>query len=225
MIFAAKGSNGLPGVQALLTPTSIYYGLVRMVRRAGAFATAPPRLPRKHPDTGPHACVCAHAQTDTIDGHQTVKFVFVIHIGIQVGIMQRAKLSTHKGGVVDKFTVRSQALPGRPLLRSPRSAVLTLKRESGGVAGAGSAIPRADGHVGGVGAVRDGGDGQDPSGQRVSKLGSVEACCGGAHVRSRSPAGFAHAHIWYDFCGVLGAFYVCFICALCLCGWIQREDA
>ncbi|KNC97305.1 uncharacterized protein SPPG_07234 [Spizellomyces punctatus DAOM BR117] len=41
--------------------------------------------------------------TDFVDGHPTVKFAFVTFIGQQVGIMKKAKISTHKGGVTEHF--------------------------------------------------------------------------------------------------------------------------
>jgi hypothetical protein len=57
-------------------------------------------------------------QTDVIDGHQTVKFAFVVFIGAQVGVVPRAKLSTHKGAVVDKFSVRR--MPRHPPAHTDR---------------------------------------------------------------------------------------------------------
>jgi len=41
--------------------------------------------------------------TDTIDGHVTVKFVYIIWVGESVKPMSKAKLSTHKGVVQDIF--------------------------------------------------------------------------------------------------------------------------
>jgi len=46
------------------------------------------------------------AQTDVIDGHETVKFGLILYIGSAVSILKRGKLTPHKGGVVDKFSVR-----------------------------------------------------------------------------------------------------------------------
>mgnify|MGYP001300064690 CR=1 FL=1 len=48
----------------------------------------------------------ASAQTDVIDGHETVKFGLILYIGSAVSILKRGKLTPHKGGVVDKFSVR-----------------------------------------------------------------------------------------------------------------------
>ncbi|KAI8911539.1 hypothetical protein EDD86DRAFT_245818 [Gorgonomyces haynaldii] len=42
--------------------------------------------------------------TDIIDGHKTVKFVFVSWIGNNVSMMSKAKVSTFKGGLIDKFS-------------------------------------------------------------------------------------------------------------------------
>ncbi|KAJ3185836.1 hypothetical protein HDU85_001205 [Gaertneriomyces sp. JEL0708] len=42
--------------------------------------------------------------TDMIDGHPTVKFAFINFIGNQVGVMKKAKISTHKGGVNELFS-------------------------------------------------------------------------------------------------------------------------
>ncbi|KAI9101211.1 hypothetical protein DFS34DRAFT_461108 [Phlyctochytrium arcticum] len=41
--------------------------------------------------------------TDLVDGHPTIKFAFITFIGTQVGIMKKAKLSTHKGSVSESF--------------------------------------------------------------------------------------------------------------------------
>lgn len=41
--------------------------------------------------------------TDVVDGHTTVKFVFISFIGDKVGMVQKAKLATHKGAVQAVF--------------------------------------------------------------------------------------------------------------------------
>ncbi|KAJ3283747.1 hypothetical protein HK104_010237 [Borealophlyctis nickersoniae] len=42
--------------------------------------------------------------TDMIDGHPTVKFAFITWIGQSVGIMKKAKISTHKGAIQEQFS-------------------------------------------------------------------------------------------------------------------------
>ncbi|KAI8922925.1 hypothetical protein BC831DRAFT_473782 [Entophlyctis helioformis] len=42
--------------------------------------------------------------TDIIDGHPTVKFVHISWIGSAVSIMNKAKISTHKGALVEQFS-------------------------------------------------------------------------------------------------------------------------
>jgi len=41
--------------------------------------------------------------TDVIEGISTVKFVFINYIGSDVGVMKKAKISTHKGGITSAF--------------------------------------------------------------------------------------------------------------------------
>jgi len=41
--------------------------------------------------------------TDVIEGISTVKFVFINYMGSDVGVMKKAKISTHKGGITTAF--------------------------------------------------------------------------------------------------------------------------
>lgn len=50
--------------------------------------------------------------TDVIESIKTVKFVFINFIGHDVGIMKKAKISTHKGAIQSAFGVRTVATMG-----------------------------------------------------------------------------------------------------------------
>ena len=43
--------------------------------------------------------------TDIIDGHTTIKFVFVSWAGAKVRVVPKAKMATHKGSIVNLIGV------------------------------------------------------------------------------------------------------------------------
>ena len=126
VVLVAKGSDGVLGMQAFLTPASVAYGFFRVVRVTCA------RSRRQRTQTDVRRASTAwrgvDAQTDVIDGHQTVKFGFVCYIGPQVGIMKRAKLTPQKGGAVEHFSVRTDS-HARPRRWRQHQGMLTASSE------------------------------------------------------------------------------------------------